>query len=63
MSRTLVLFAIGVAAVTAASPSAEDIQNALDLLGLSKDDVDAIQSAKSRRASPAGPSIDTEGNI
>jgi len=64
MSRTLVLFAIGVAAVSAASPSAEDIQNALDLLGLSKDDVDAIQSAKSRRASPAGPSIDTEdGNI
>ena len=60
MRTAFILLTVGVAASSAASD--EDYQNALDLLGLSKDDVAGLQASKARRAEQSGPSIDTEGN-
>lgn len=62
MRTAFILLTVGVAASSAASD--EDYQNALDLLGLSKDDVAGLQASKARRAEQSGPSIDTEdGNV
>lgn len=61
MSRTALFIFLAACVAGSSAASDEDYQKALDLLGLSKDDVAAIQNAKTRRADQSGPSIDTEG--